>query len=108
MKRSIKRLPKRTQEELTVLLDLVCKSIGNCQMVILFGSYARGNYVLWDCKVEFGVLTSYQSDYDILVVVTGQTKYVERKLERVTNKYHKLFADHRHPFPQFVVEHIIR
>ena len=99
-------MPKRTQEELTVLLDLVCKSIGNCQMVILFGSYARGNYVLWDCKVEFGVLTSYQSDYDILVVVTGQTKYVERKLERVTNKYHDLFADRRHAFPQFVVEHI--
>ena len=24
MKKSIKRLPKRTQEELTVLLDLVC------------------------------------------------------------------------------------
>ena len=30
MKKSIKRLPKRTQEELTVLLDLVRKSIGNC------------------------------------------------------------------------------
>ena len=51
MKKSIKRLPKRTQEELTVLLDLVRKSIGNCQMVILFGSYARGNYVLWDSNI---------------------------------------------------------
>ncbi|CAG9903439.1 hypothetical protein BOVA604_5123 [Bacteroides ovatus] len=50
MKRSIKRLLKRTQEELTVLLDLVCKSIENCQMVILFGSYARGksrNMIQW-------------------------------------------------------------
>ena len=106
MKKSIKRLPKRTQEELTVLLDLVRKSIGNCQMVILFGSYARGNYVLWDTNIEFGVHTSYQSDYDILLVVTGQTKYVERKLNRITNKYHDLFADRRHAFPQFVVEHI--
>ena len=106
MKKSIKRLPKRTQEELTVLLDLVCKNIENCQMVILFGSYARGNYVLWDSNIEFGVHTSYQSDYDILLVVTGQTKYVERKLNRITNKYHDLFADRRHAFPQFVVEHI--
>ena len=106
MKKSIKRLPKRTQEELTVLLDLVCKNIENCQMVILFGSYARGNYVLWDTNIEFGVHTSYQSDYDILLVVTGQTKYVERKLNRITNKYHDLFADRRHAFPQFVVEHI--
>ena len=106
MKKSIKRLPKCTQEELTVLLDLVCKNIENCQMVILFGSYARGNYVLWDTNIEFGVHTSYQSDYDILLVVTGQTKYVERKLNRITNKYHDLFADRRHAFPQFVVEHI--
>ena len=106
MKKSIKRLPKRTQEELTVLLDLVCKNIENCQMVILFGSYARGNYVLWDSNIEFGVHTSYQSDYDILVVVTGQTKYVERKLHRITNQYHDLFAGRRHAFPQFVVEHI--
>ena len=106
MKKSIKRLPKRTQEELTVLLDLVCKNIENCQMVILFGSYARGNYVLWDSNIEFGVHTSYQSDYDILIVVTGQTKYVERKLHRITDQYHDLFAGRRHAFPQFVVEHI--
>ena len=56
MKKSIKHLPKRTQEELTVLLDLVCKSVDNCQMIILFGSYARGNYVLWDTKIEIGVM----------------------------------------------------
>lgn len=106
MKKSIKRLPKRTQEELTVLLDLVRKSIGNCQMIILFGSYARGNYVLWDSKIEFGVQTSYQSDYDILIVINGAAKPVEEKLKRITNKYHDFFANRRHAFPQFVVEHI--
>ena len=86
MKKSIKRLPKRTQEKLTVLLDLVCKNIENCQMVILFGSYARGNYVLWDTNIEFGVHTSYQSDYDILLVVTGQTKYVNIVRTRKSNE----------------------
>ena len=106
MKKSIKRLPKRTQEELTVLLDLVRKSIGNCQMVILFGSYARGNYVLWDSNIEFGVHTSYQSDYDILVITNGAVKRAERKLERITNKYHDLFEYRLHAFPQFIVEHI--
>lgn len=30
MKKSIKRLPKQTQEELTVLLDLVRMNIANC------------------------------------------------------------------------------
>lgn len=66
----------------------------------------KGNYVLWDTNIEFGVHTSYQSDYDILVVVTGPTKHVEEKLYRITNKYHDLFADRRHAFPQFIVEHI--
>lgn len=107
MKRSIKRLPKRTQEELTVLLELVRQNIENCQMIILYGSYARGNYVLWDSKIEFGVRTSYQSDYDMLVVITGHmAKKVEERLRRVANKFHKLFENHRHASPQFIVEHI--
>ena len=107
MKRSIKRLPKQTQEELTVLLDLVRQNVENCQMVILYGSYARGKYVLWDSKIEFGVRTSYQSDYDILVVINGHmARKVEERLRRIANKYNKLFEDHRHASPQFIVEHI--
>ena len=83
MKKSIKRLPKRTQEELTVLRDLVCKNIENCQMVILFGSYARGNYVLWDSNIEFGVHTSYQSDYDILDRKSTRLNSSHRSLSRM-------------------------
>lgn len=105
MKKSIKHLPKRTQEELTALLELVRKSV-NCQMIILFGSYARGDYVLWDTRIEFGTRTTYQSDYDILIVTTGSTRKVEDKLHRVTNKYHDMFEYRRHAIPQFVVEHI--
>lgn len=107
MKRSIKRLPKCTQEELTVLLELMRHYIEHCQMIILYGSYARGNYVLWDSKIEFGVVTSYQSDYDLLVVVANSTaKKVEERLHKVTAKYHHHFEGRRHASPQFVVEHI--
>ena len=93
MKKSIKHLPKRTQEELTVLLDLVCKSVDNCQMIILFGSYARGNYVLWDTKIEFGVRTSYQSDYDILVITNGAVKRAERNIMICFNTVVTLFRN---------------
>lgn len=106
MKKSIKHLPKRTQEELNALLELIHKSVDNCQMLLLFGSYARRDYVLWDTRIEFGVRTSYQSDYDLLVITTGSTKQVERKLERITNKYHEQFEYRRHASPQFIVEHI--
>lgn len=106
MKKSIKHLPKRTQEELNALLELIRKSVDNCQMLLLFGSYARRDYVLWDTRIEFGVRTSYQSDYDLLVITTGATMQVERKLERITNKYHEQFEYRRHASPQFIVEHI--
>lgn len=107
MKRSIKRLPKRTQEELTALLTLMQQRLKECEMIILFGSYARGDYVLWDSKIEYGVRTSYQSDYDILVIVAKiVAKQVERKLEKIADKYHDMFQHRRHASPQFIVEHI--
>lgn len=107
MKRSIKRLPKCTQEELIALLELIRKNIDHYCMVILYGSYARGNYVLWDSKVEFGVKTSYQSDYDFLIVILNpESKKTEDRLRRVTLKYHKMFEGRRHASPQFIVEHI--
>lgn len=75
-----------------MLLELMRHYIEHCQMIILYGSYARGNYVLWDSKIEFGVVTSYQSDYDLLVVVANSTaKKVEERLHKVTAKYHHHF-----------------
>ena len=70
-------------------------------MVVLYGSYARGGYVLWDERVEFGVNTSYQSDYDMMVVVPkASIKYVEDKLRgKVIPKYHATFAYRRHASP---------
>lgn len=108
MKRSIKHLPKRTQEELNTLLELITHHIPWCSMVVLYGSYARGGYVLWDERVEFGVNTSYQSDYDLMVVVPRSgIKYVEDKLRgKVIPKYHAAFAHRRHASPQFIVEYV--
>lgn len=109
MKRSIKHLPKQTQEELNTLLELIRHHIPWCSMVVLYGSYARGGYVLWDERVEFGVNTSYQSDYDMMVVVPkASIKYVEDKLRgKVIPKYHATFAHRRHASPQFIVEYVL-
>lgn len=108
MKRSIKRLPKHTQEELNILLELIKHYIPKCEMVILFGSYARGGYVLWDERIEFGTRTFYQSDLDIMVVTRdAHTNLVERRLrDKVQPAYDKALAHRRHAIPQFVVEDI--
>ena len=108
MKRSIKHLPKRTQEELNTLLELIKQHVSWCSMIVLYGSYARGSYVLWDERIELGVHTSYQSDYDIMIVVSkSSVKHVEDRLRnRVTPKYDKAFAHRRHASPQFIVGYI--
>ena len=68
-------MPKRTQEELAVLQELILSNLTNVRMIILYGSYARGKYVIWDETYdERGVTTYYQSDLDILVICDTQIK----------------------------------
>ena len=108
MKRSIKRLPKRTQEELAVLQELILKHLINVRMIILYGSYARGDYVIWDESYdEHGVLTYYQSDLDILVICDtndpNKTESFARSL--VLPQYEKRMEGKCHPTPpQIIVE----
>ncbi|WP_294476004.1 HEPN domain-containing protein [uncultured Bacteroides sp.] len=108
MKKSIKRLPKRTQEELAVLQELILKYLANVHMIILYGSYARGEHVIWDESYdEHGVQTYYQSDLDILVICdTGDTTKAERYARDViTARYDKRMEGKRHPAPpQIIVE----
>lgn len=92
MKTSIEHLPDSTQRQLGILKNLILHSIENCHMIILFGSYSRGNYVLRDDKVKFGVNTTYISDYDILIILnradTIKTeKIIREKVKKKFNAY---------------------
>lgn len=90
MKRSIAHLPKRKQDDLYFLVKKVLEHLPETTMIILYGSYAKGNYVDYDERVEFGIPTSYMSDYDILVVTDGiSDKSAGMKLERVDSIYYK-------------------
>lgn len=40
-------------------------------MIILFGSFTRNDFVVYDEKEEFGKTQFYVSDYDILVTTSG-------------------------------------
>ena len=68
MNELVNHLPLEKQKELDLLAELLkhCKGV---EMVILFGSYARGNWVE-DMYAEKGTIYEYKSDYDILVVTT--------------------------------------
>ena len=106
MKRSIKRLPKRTQEELAVLQELILAYFANVRMIILYGSYARGKYVIWDETYdERGIITYYQSDLDILVICdTGDAIKAERYArEIIVPRYDKRMEGKRHPAPPSII-----
>lgn len=88
MKKSISHLPNVKQEDLHFLTEKIKERIPQTEMVILFGSYATGKYVEYDERIEFGVPTSYMSDYDILVV-TSETmnKKISHQLDNLEYIY---------------------
>ena len=67
MKKSLKHLPESKQEELQKIVAAIQKSCKDVEKIILFGSYARGDYKeKKDLKPK--QKTGHISDYDILVV----------------------------------------
>jgi hypothetical protein len=58
------RLARVTEEILASAKDKIA-------MIILFGSYAKGTWVQ-DWYTEGHILYSYQSDFDIMVIVKGK------------------------------------
>mgnify|MGYP000854926115 FL=1 len=105
MKTSTSRLPEYARKDLQQIVSLVLEYLPRCEMIILYGSYARGTYVEYDERDEFGILTSFMSDYDILVVTSGMdAKEAGRILDAVDMKYYKR-PDHQVPI-QFINDDI--
>lgn len=90
MKKSVKYLPREKQEDLKYLVSMILERIPAAEMIILYGSYATGKYVEYDTRIEFGIRTTYMSDYDILVVTNGaKDKEVGQKLDNIEAIYYK-------------------
>ena len=66
MKTGLTHLPEQKQQELENIVHIIKEGV-DVEMIILFGSYARGDWV--EELDEKGVYYRYQSDFDILVIV---------------------------------------
>ena len=91
MKTSLTHLPADKQEELRSITDTIVELIQPA-MIILFGSYSRGNWVEDRYRDEKGTLHEYRSDYDILVVTehhqdmpSGLAKQIRRRVKKAEN-----------------------
>lgn len=71
MKNSIAYLPNDKQEDLNFLVKEILKRLPQTEFIILYGSYARDNYVRRGIRVEHGIPTVKISDYDVLVITSG-------------------------------------
>jgi len=77
MKTSLEHLPEQKQQELQRTIEILQEGI-DLDMLILFGSYARGDWVEdLDPKT---LLYRYQSDFDLLVVT--ETPHQASKIEQ--------------------------
>lgn len=73
MKTSLSHLPEHKQAELKAIKEALVPRYGEIEMIILFGSYARGNWVE-DKYVENGRTYEYKSDYDLLIILSDDKK----------------------------------
>ncbi|MHC4500756.1 MAG: nucleotidyltransferase domain-containing protein, partial [Planctomycetota bacterium] len=68
MKKSLSYLPKHKRDELRLIVQRIREAVEQTEMIILFGSYARDEWVE-EVYTERHVTYEYKSDFDILVVV---------------------------------------
>ena len=71
MKKSISYLPSINQRDLHSLVESILTRIKQTEMIILFSSYARNKYVVYDEKYKFGKIQFYVSDYDIQIITSS-------------------------------------
>jgi len=104
MKKSISYLPSTNQRDLHFLVESILNRVKQTEMIILFGSYARNKYVVYDEKYEFGKIQFYVSDYDILVVTSGISDGIAGKaLDNIEVQYYNRAKDpDRQPPVQFI------
>ena len=85
---ALTKLPERKQKELRKLVNAIHQKATKSkpvEMVILFGSYARGEEVE-DRYVENHITYEYQSDFDILVLVRFKNRKRQMRLEWTLSK----------------------
>jgi HEPN domain-containing protein len=94
MKKSLAHLPKHKRDELKLVKEIILGECPTALMIILFGSYARGDWVEDRHVGEDGILYEYKSDFDILVIVRSHQLVasstlwhrVESRIQRSPNR----------------------
>jgi len=82
MKTSLHFLPRPKRDQIMEIADII-KEAAEPEMIILFGSYAKGTFVEHR-YISDGIQYEYVSDFDFLVVTKGET-IKEYELDDIVN-----------------------
>jgi HEPN domain-containing protein/predicted nucleotidyltransferase len=89
VKKSIAHLPEVKQKELQVISEVILEMVPTTQLIVLYGSFARGDWVK-DRTNEDGVVYEYCSDFDIMVVTEDKASAGNDRLwQRVEDRLAK-------------------
>lgn len=83
MKNKLDYLPGHKQAELTQITAMIREVAPSAELIILFGSYARNQWMEDKYDEEH---YRYQSDYDILVLVETKSDALQNRLEIAIEK----------------------
>lgn len=107
MKKSLKYLPAQKRRDLRQLIEIIRDEIKDVEMIILYGSYARGTYTDYDQRIEYGVPTYFMSDYDIMIVTGKRMGVKEHTIyANILRRFFVNKAWEIHTHPQFINESI--
>lgn len=89
MKTSLSHLPEDKKNQVLELKGLILKKVPNTDKIILFGSYASGDWVE-DKYTENGIRYEYVSDFDVLIVTTSREEKEFVSQDKIVNswRYH--------------------
>src|ERR1700738_2543560 len=93
MKMNLNYLPQHKQNELFKLVNII-NEVASVEMIILFGSYARNDWVEAKYNEQH---YRYQSDFDILVIVETKSESAQGKIEDEIEKRIRLDEDIKTP-----------
>ena len=105
MKKSLAHLPLNKKQELKRLKSIILKTVPTTEFIILFGSYARGNWVD-DKYMENGIFYEYKSDFDILAITKDkESAGKEGPWMKIEHEYYGIFPDRT---PIDIISHYIQ
>ncbi|MGC3947967.1 MAG: HEPN domain-containing protein [Chryseolinea sp.] len=85
MRTSLSGLPQDKQHEILRIVEII-KTVANPEKIILFGSYAKGEYTEHTYTGRDGIRYEYISDYDLLVVLKNAPDKAYDLDDQITNR----------------------